>query len=81
MPERGCWGAEDLVEMQVVAVAHVAAEVELGAGGCRAVAVALRIVAGAGHQVTAARWLKRGSRQTALPNTSANISAASQTST
>src|ERR1019366_9268898 len=61
------------VEMQVVAVAHVAAEVDFRAGAGFAGLVR--------HHVTAARRPKRGSRQMALASTSAMASAASQAST
>ena len=72
-------GAEHVVEMQVVAVAHVAAEVELrrvfftAGGRCD--------LARVGHHVTAARRLNRGSRQTPLASTSASTCAASKAST
>ena len=70
--------AEHGVEMEVVAVAHVAAEVHLGGGG-RVVGRWRRVRVG--HQVTAARCAKRGSRQVSPASTSASTAAASQAST
>ena len=69
--------AEHRVEMEVVAVAHVAAEVDLGGGRV----VARRRGRRLAHQVTAARCAKRGSRQVSPARTSASTAAASQAST
>jgi hypothetical protein len=68
---------EHLVEVEVVAVTHVAAEIGLGSGGVVGRRPRLRV----GHQVTAARCANRGSRQVSRESTSASTPAASQAST